>query len=190
MQWLKTTLIAASEGDELEGVVIDLRGNLGGQAGVAAQVYAMLDGEGVLAWLKARGKQKPAGPASPSLRLKGSTLLVLVDAASHSAAELLAARLQETGRATLIGEATTGAVVLARGIDLPDGGKLSIGMQEILTGDGQMLEGKGVTPDRPAPWTAEAIREGRDPALEVVAVLVEEMTKSRENQKQAEDIGK
>ncbi len=117
----------------------------------------------------------------------GGALLVLVDAASASTAELLAARLQETGRAVLIGETTAGAVVASRGINLPDGGLLSLGMREIRTGDGRLLEGTGVTPDLPAPWTPEAIREGRDPAWEVVTMFVEELAKSNAGKGKIED---
>lgn len=189
LQWLRASFATARERDGLEGIVIDLRGNAGGIARVAAEVYAMLDGDGVFAWLETRRGREAEGPASPSLRYGGGPLLVLVDAASASAAELLAARLQESGRAMLIGETTAGAVVASRGIDLPDGGELSIGMQEIRTGGGQLLEGKGVTPDLPAPWTPEAVREGRDPALDVVARVVEELARSRAGTGDAEDAG-
>lgn len=190
LQWLRASFAAAHEEDRPEGVVIDLRGNIGGLAWVASEVYAMLDGDGVFAWSRDGRGQKAIGPASPSLRYGGSPLLVLVDAASHSAAELLAARLQETGRAILIGETTTGAVVLSRDINLPDGGKLSIGTQEILTGDGQVLEGKGVSPYFAAPWTPAAIREGRDPALEVVAMFAEELVKSGAGRRETENANK
>lgn len=189
LQWLRAAFAAAHEQDRLEGIVIDLRGNAGGIGRVAAEVYAMLDGDGVFAWLESRRGREAEGPASSSLRYGGGPLLVLVDAASASAAELLAARLQESGRAMLIGETTAGAVVASRGIDLPDGGKLSIGMQEIRTGGGQLLEGKGVTPDLPAPWTPEAVREGRDSALDVVARVVAELAKTRAGGREAEDAG-
>lgn len=186
LQWLHAAFAAAHDEEKLKGMVIDLRGNAGGLARVGAEVYAMLDGKGVFAWLKSRQGQEAEGPASPPLRY-GGALLVLVDAASVSAAELLAARLQETGRAVLIGESTAGAVVASRGINLPDGGWLSLGMRETRTGGGRLLEGKGVTPDLPAPWTPEAIREDRDPALEVIAMFVEELTKSGAGRGKIED---
>ena len=186
LQWLHAAFSAAHGEDTMKGMVIDLRGNAGGLARVGAEVYAMLDGKGVFAWLKSRQGQDAVGPASPPLRY-GGALLVLVDAASASTAELLAARLQETGRAVLIGETTAGAVVASRGINLPDGGLLSLGMREIRTGDGRLLEGTGVTPDLPAPWTPEAIREGRDPAWEVVTMFVEELAKSSAGKGKIED---
>ena len=52
LQWLNATLAAAHDEDKLEGPAIDLRGNAGGLARVAAEVYAMLGGEGVFAWHK------------------------------------------------------------------------------------------------------------------------------------------
>lgn len=62
-------------------------------------------------------------------------------------------------------------------------------MHEVRAVGGQSLEGKGVTPELFTVWTADAVREGRDPALEVVATFVEEMTKMRKDKAEAEDTG-
>ena len=62
-------------------------------------------------------------------------------------------------------------------------------MHEVRAVGGQSLEGKGVTPELFTVWTADAVREGRDPALDGVATFVEEMTKMRKDKAEAEDTG-
>lgn len=57
--------------------------------------------------------------AGPAGRPYGGPLAVLVGPASASAAELLAARLQETGRARIVGRRTRGAGVGTRGSTCP-----------------------------------------------------------------------
>ena len=86
---------------------------------------------------------------------------VLIDRATTSAAEPLAEVLQRAGRATLVGQATAGAMLSADEFDVGDGWLLAVPVYDYLTADGVRLEGQGVTPDveiDPAHAPAEARR--------------------------------
>lgn len=147
-------------------LVVDLRRNGGGALDIAASVNAHFQpGRDAFARIHGRliDRRMAAGPAAhPWL----GPMRVLIGPTSVSAAELLAARLQTTGRATLVGQRTRGGVIGTRPIDLPDGGELRIGMAVMTTPDGQRLEKVGVMPDIAVPPDWEAVRAGRDPELD------------------------
>lgn len=83
----------------------------------------------------------------PFSRPFSGEVAVLVDSLSASGADIFPAFLQECGRATVIGETTTGALQLARSFRLPYGYLLYAPVAEILTPAGERLEGRGLTPD-------------------------------------------
>ncbi|MDR7486769.1 MAG: S41 family peptidase [Armatimonadota bacterium] len=93
-------------------------------------------------------------------------LMVLIDESTASAAELLAAALQEQGRATLLGAKTSGAVEASVLYDLSDGSALSITILRLTTGLGKRLEGVGVSPDVPVALTSADLDQGRDTQLQ------------------------
>jgi carboxyl-terminal processing protease len=129
------------------GVVLDLRGNRGGllrQAVLAAD--AMLAG-GVVAVTSGRNPQASVvWRASPDDLTHGVPIVVLVDGRTASAAEILAAALQDQGRAVVVGSATLGKGLVQTVSPLPDGGELFISWSRVLAPSGYPLQGLGVLP--------------------------------------------
>ena len=164
--WLGARLVDLAGTRPPAGVVLDLRDNGGGHWDVAARILARFHAQPqTLLVLHGRLSDHRIG-APPPARVYEGPLAVLVGPGTASAAELLAARLQETGRARLFGERSRGAVVGTRGINLPDGGLLRVGMWAITTGGGRALDKVGVSPDVSLPPDWAAVRAGNDPALE------------------------
>jgi carboxyl-terminal processing protease len=91
------------------GVVLDMRGNPGGLLNEAIAVADVFLGAGEIVSLRGRtrGNQR-SWKADPAEKLAGVPMVVLVDGASASAAELVAAALQENGRAIVMGQRTYG----------------------------------------------------------------------------------
>ena len=89
--------------------------------------------------------------------------MILTDRRTGSAAEKLAAGLQGSGRATVIGEETFGKGVGQVSRLLPGGGMVLVSAVENLTLGGRSLEGRGVVPDVP---------EGGDVSLEKAKELL------------------
>lgn len=123
------------------GLVLDLRGR-GGSAIAASKLVELLAGN----------TPQFDGP-----------VVVLVDHGTRSAKEVLAYELQSTGRVTIVGERTAGAVLPASFIDV---GSESVLMLPTTTLDRytDAIEGKGIVPDvlvtDELPFCA-----GRDPIL-------------------------
>jgi carboxyl-terminal processing protease len=89
-------------------------------------------------------------------------VVVLVDGATGSAAEIFAAVLQEHGRATIVGRKTAGAVLASWYHSLPDGGELQLSREDYVTPKGRRLENDGVEPEVKVARTVADVRAGRD----------------------------
>lgn len=118
------------------------------------------------------GREKPkkieVKPQKP--RLAGP-MVVLVDSASSSAAEIFARHFQRTGRALVVGDRTSGRVTAARyfgqqeGIDRAILYGVYVATHRVVFEGGEELEKKGVTPDHTCIPTEEDLRGQRDPCL-------------------------
>lgn len=92
----------------------------------------------------------------PALPRFARRVVVLTDGRTASAAEPLADVLKATGRATVIGQTTMGAVLTSERLDLPGGWRLQIPTGTYVNAAGIELEGRGVAPDVTVP-PAEAL---------------------------------
>ena len=77
---------------------------------------------------------------------KGLPVVVLVDGRTASAAEILAAALQDQGRAVVVGSSTLGKGLVQTIAPLPDGGELFVTWSRVITPAGYPLQGLGVLP--------------------------------------------
>lgn len=132
---------------DLGGVVLDLRNDPGGlldeAVGVASQ---FLEHGNVLQEKDARGKVVPV-PAEPGGVLPDVPLVVLVNAGSASAAEIVAGALQDAGRATVVGETTFGTGTVLNQFLLSDGSAVLLATQEWLTPKGRTIWHQGIQPN-------------------------------------------
>ena len=95
----------------------------------------------------------------------GGPVYVVTGPNTGSASEPLVYLLQSTGRATVVGQRTAGAMVSATVTDLGDGWFLQHPVADYFTADGTRLDGVGVTPDVAVPL-ADALDEARRLAAE------------------------
>lgn len=165
----------ASALDGAEGVVLDLRGNGGGDAEAMADVASLFledginlgkfaDRSGASFELQTYSKRLWRVPQLAKIKLP---LVVLTGESTSSAAEIMAAALQAKGRARVIGTETCGCVLAIRNRHaLPDGGLLDVSEFDYRTAGGVRLQGLGVTPDLLAPLTRTDLYSRRDPAFE------------------------
>lgn len=131
-------------------LVLDLRGSGGGGMQESREVLdVFLNGQ--YAWT-----ERYRGTSQRVNTLPGANdlpMVVLVDSRTISMPETVAAALQETGRAVVVGENTFGIGVTERPFDLVDGGRATLAMAELLTPKGGSVEGGGMTPDVLTPDT-------------------------------------
>jgi carboxyl-terminal processing protease len=175
------TLPSVLEG--ADGIILDLRGNGGGDAEAMADVASLFMDEGTNL-----GKFADRSGASfelqtfpkrlwrvPNLLPTKLPLVVLTSENTSSAAEILVAALQSKGRAQVIGTDTCGCVLAIRNRHaLPDGGVLDVSEFDYRTAAGVRLEGVGVKPDKIIPATRADVYSRRDPAFELANRILSE----------------
>ena len=153
-------------------IVFDLRGNPGGfittAQGIASQfvpagglLFTVESGEDVQRW-----ESEPGGLAQTD----AISVVVLVDQGSASASEIVAAALQESGRATIVGEPTFGKNTVQIWNDLPNGGGLRITTDRWFTPLHNSAAPDGIVPDVVVESADPA--SGDDPQLERAVELL------------------
>ncbi|MDX1377294.1 MAG: S41 family peptidase [Anaerolineales bacterium] len=128
----------------LEGLILDVRHNPGGNSDDSAGIFAdgIVGTEGPLR----EGKQRTI------YRIRGVDwndtipLVVLTDGSSHSAADYFPAAMKELDRATIIGVNSAGNTEGIISRSLADGTLIRLAVTTLLLNDGTSLEGVGVTP--------------------------------------------
>jgi carboxyl-terminal processing protease len=157
-----------------DGMVIDLRGNPGGLAGMISGVAGhFVDAPLVLGTMQTRQarlefKANPRLATADGRRVApfAGPLAILVDELTASASECFAGALQSLGRARVFGRQTMGQALPAVTRPLPNGDVLMYAIGDFVTPTGRRLEGAGVVPDETTPLLVEALARGRDQALE------------------------
>ncbi|HMD97842.1 MAG TPA: S41 family peptidase [Terriglobia bacterium] len=162
------------------GLIIDLRGNGGGDLAETARVAGYFFARKTpIARIITRTGKPPAffmGLAHvpnefSAGRLGGEIyrepVALLVNEGTSSAAELFSAALLENSRATVVGRRTCGCVLgILHQRKLKGGGELDVSEVGFTTAQGRRLEGVGVIPDQSVPLTLADLRARRDAALE------------------------
>ncbi|MDQ1680666.1 MAG: carboxyl-terminal processing protease [Frankiaceae bacterium] len=137
---------AAVAGASGGGIVLDLRGNPGGLLQEAVEVAsAFFDGGPVVTYVPSNG-----APQELDAIGTGDTtvpLVVLVDGGTASAAEVVAAALQDRGRAAIIGSETFGKGTVQQPLRLGDGAGVEFTVGTYRTPNGRSVDGVGLTPD-------------------------------------------
>ena len=136
----------AASGTERSGVILDLRGNPGGLLVEATDVAgAFLNGGTVVEFYKP-GKSPEVFNAIGDGDSK-TPLVVLIDRGTASAAEIVAAALQDRNRAVIVGERTFGKAAVQDLTELSNGAAIELTIGYYLTPSGKRLEGQGLEPD-------------------------------------------
>lgn len=149
----------------LRGLVIDLRGNPGGLVTAAVDVCDRFLDDGVIVSTcgrrddPVRSGGEPATDvrrATPGAVVPGLRIAILVDDLTASAAEIVAACLQDHRRATIVGSRTFGKGTVQSILPLSGGGLLKLTTAEYLRPSGRTIDrshegsdgtGWGVEPD-------------------------------------------
>ena len=164
---LKSAILALKRDNKagIRGLILDLRNNPGGvlESGVAV-ADDFLD-SGVI--VTADGRTPDARfqmDATPGDLIDGAPLVVLVNAGSASASEIVAGALKDHGRALLVGRRTYGKGSVQTVMPLVRGGAVKLTTSRYFTPSGASIHGKGLMPDVPedGPGSAPAELEASE----------------------------
>ena len=133
---------------KLKGLVLDLRSNPGGLLVSAVQVADDLLEKGNIVSTRGRiAVSDSKFDATPGDRLQGAPLVVLVDAGSASAAEVLAGALRDNQRARVVGSRTFGKGSVQTVLPLDNGDSVKLTTARYYTPSGKSIQASGIVPD-------------------------------------------
>lgn len=156
-------------GGKLRGLVIDLRSNPGGLLTSAVQIADDLLESGKIVSTRGRIAISDAEfGATPGDRLNGAPVVVLVDAGSASAAEVLAGALRDNGRARIVGSRTFGKGSVQTVLPLDNGDSVKLTTARYYTPSGKSIQALGISPDvvlQPGKGADKSIRNFSEASL-------------------------
>ncbi|PRX07533.1 UNVERIFIED_ORG: carboxyl-terminal processing protease [Actinomadura viridilutea] len=141
--------VAGAAGPPRGGLLLDLRGNPGGLLDEAVETASAFLPGGPVVIYEHRGEHgmiserrdvtRPGDAETP--------LVVLVDAGTASAAEVVAGSLRDRDRAVIVGSRTYGKGSVQEPIRLADGSAIELTVGRYRTPSGRNLDGVGIEPD-------------------------------------------
>lgn len=161
-------LLTDLEKEDVQGIVIDLRGNGGGSLAEALDLTGLFIEQGpVVQTRDASGRVEVNRDPDPSIHYTGP-LAVLVDRNSASASEIFAGAIQDYKRGIIIGEPTFGKGTVQNIVDLNrftnhserDHGKLKTTIAQFYRISGGSNQHKGVIPDIIMPTATHSDDQG------------------------------
>ena len=146
------------------GLIIDVRSNPGGLLVETAQTADMFLDAGMIVIQVDRSGNERSLEARPGV-VTDLPIVIVQDEFSASGSELLAAALQENGRATIVGTRSFGKGTVNHTRELSNGGVIYVSIARWLTPARNLIEGGGIVPDIEIVLTADDIEQGRDVAI-------------------------
>lgn len=152
--------------NEAEALIIDLRGNPGGEVNSVVDICNSILPEGDIVYIEDKNGEQT------HLTSDGETpidipLVVLVDGMTASSAEIMTGAIKDYDLGTIVGTKTYGKGVVQNVIPLDDGSALRITVCKYFTPNGSDINHEGIEPDEVVPFDAKKyLDEGIDNQLE------------------------
>jgi len=164
------------EKEKIDGLVIDVRGNSGGYLNKVTDIASMflekgkviyqLDTKGIVEQIRDESKEK-----------RNYKIAVLINKGSASASEILAAALNESYGASLVGSASYGKGTVQRAYTLESGATVKYTIQKWLTPKGTWINEKGLTPTHPVDLDVKYLMDPKDENDNQLQTALEEVSK-------------
>ena len=130
----------------MEGLIVDLRGNPGGNLDTVCEILDLMLPEGLVVYTEDKDGNRQEFTSDEAQEVQ-VPLAVLVDGNSASASEIYAGAIQDYGIGQIVGTKTYGKGVVQTIYDLKDGTSLKLTVAEYFTPNGRNIDGEGITPD-------------------------------------------
>ncbi|GHO47668.1 S41 family peptidase [Ktedonospora formicarum] len=154
-------------GAQLKGVILDLRGNGGGDVEEQRRVISLFVHNQIIASFVDKQGQRTDQKTDESIPLLHVRLVALIDRGCASACDATAMDIRDLHLGRLVGERTAGVVSgPSSGFFLDDGSVVIVPVTFMQGPAGEIIDGIGVPPDDEVRPTQIDLARGRDPVLE------------------------
>ena len=141
-----TEAMAMSRGNDMKGLILDLRSNPGGNLSSVVSIAKQMLPKGLIVYTEDRDGNREEYSCDGSKELD-VPMVVLVNGNSASASEILAGAIKDYGIGTLVGTTTFGKGIVQRPIELSDGSAVKLTISSYYTPNGINIHGIGIEPD-------------------------------------------
>jgi carboxyl-terminal processing protease len=167
-------LATVTELKDAPGIIIDLRGNLGGDPNTAERLAPrFLERQVSFGSFRFREGIIPCTVEWENIYT--GPPVVLIDAQSFSGSEYFASSMQIIGRAVIIGERSPGGLTAMNIARPPNDAILGYPVAQLVTSNGRVMEGYGVIPDIPVTLDCRQILEDVDAQLQATIQYIVEL---------------
>lgn len=150
--------LAMVKGNGAEGLILDLRGNPGGNLSAVVEIGRMLLPKGLIVYTENKYGERNEYSCDGE-RCIDMPMMVLVNGGSASASEILAGAIKDYGVGTLLGTTTYGKGIVQRLIALDDGSAIKLTVSHYYTPLGNDIHKVGIVPDIELEFDADAYAE-------------------------------
>ena len=150
-----TEALAVCRGSGMKGLILDLRGNPGGNLNTVCDIAREILPKGLIVYTEDKNGKRTEYTCDGTNQIK-EPLVVLVDSGSASASEILAGAIKDYGIGTLVGTTTFGKGIVQRIISLSDGSAVKLTVSNYYTPNGNNIHKIGIAPDIEEKFDGEA----------------------------------
>lgn len=162
---------------DVKGIVVDLRGNVGGSFPNVIFIADMLTGKGLITTIEYRNQTKIKVTAQSQNDYEiNKPLVILVDGRTASACEILAGALKFNNRAILVGMPTFGKNSVQNIVPLHNGMGMNITIARYLLGNNVDIGSVGIEPDYKVNITYQDILNKKDRQLQKAIEVINKIT--------------
>ncbi len=140
-------IMKSDMGSRLRGIILDLRGNPGGLLDQAVSLSDVFIAKGpIVSTVGRHPASRQYFEASGDSIASQIPIVVLINGGSASSSEIVAAALQDTGRAVVVGTTSYGKGTVQTVLRLPNDGELTLTWAQLVAPSGYFLHEHGVVP--------------------------------------------
>ena len=151
--------------DGMKGLIIDLRGNPGGNLSTVCDIARMILPKGLIVYTEDKYGKREEYTCKGDNEIK-VPLVVMTNGYSASASEILAGAVKDYGIGKLVGTTTYGKGIVQKVIKLSDGSAIKLTVSSYFTPKGNNIHEIGIEPDVEVKFDAQLYEKGTDNQLE------------------------
>ncbi len=153
--------LAMARSSDAKGIILDLRGNPGGNLSAVVDMCRMILPKGLIVYTEDKNGKRTEYECDGSRQLE-LPMVVLIDGNSASAAEIMAGAIKDYGIGTLVGTTTFGKGIVQQIMPFKDGSAVKITISAYYTPKGNNIHEIGVAPDVECKFDGEAYYGSED----------------------------
>ncbi len=163
-----------AKSDGMQGLIIDLRSNPGGNLSTVCDIARMLLPKGLIVYTEDKYGKREEYTCDGRNKVE-VPMVVLTNGYSASASEILAGAIKDYGIGRIVGTTTYGKGIVQKVINLSDGSALKLTVSTYYTPNGNNIHQIGIEPDVEVPFDAEQYQNGVDNQLEQAKEVLAQM---------------